>query len=49
MQRRGFHREPVRFPGPHSHRYHASYDGAEDQLFADGEWLEFPLQERDDE
>lgn len=48
LKRRGFRPGTVRFPAPHTHHYHASYDSAEDRLFADGEWFHSPLREQDE-
>jgi hypothetical protein len=48
LRRKGFHREEVRFPGPHTHHYHPENDAAEDRLFAAWEWIQFPLEEQDE-
>ena len=48
LRQRGFRRGSVRFPAPHTHHYHASFDSAEDRLFADLEWIHSPLEEQDE-
>jgi hypothetical protein len=35
-------------PAPHEHRYNPQFDGAEQRLFREYEWLHFPLEAVDD-
>jgi hypothetical protein len=47
---KGFHEvADVRFPSPHSHHYHPSFDPEEDRLLAYYDWSRTPLKDSDDD
>jgi hypothetical protein len=47
LAHRKFTEAAIPFPEPHVHWYHNEFDQTENQLFAEFEWLRFPLQEND--
>ena len=48
LERAGLREGEIRFPDPHSHNYHAEFDGEEAAVMAYDEWRHFPLKEQDD-
>ncbi|HTC95132.1 MAG TPA: hypothetical protein VK699_16930 [Terriglobales bacterium] len=40
--------DSVKFPSPHSHKYNAAYDQAQQDVLRYWEWKQLPLQESDD-
>lgn len=49
LLRRGFRRDPVSIPAPHTHNYHPEFDDDEDRLLRRWDWKRTPLQDGDDD